>query len=186
LPESADAWNNLGSLEMAVYRYPAALRDFERGISIHADSFSLVGAGQAYAAMGEVQTAEKMFRRALERDEHDAEAANQMGLLLARQNRTEEARRYFQQAIAAQKDHASAINNLGVLYMQMDKVDDAVAAFRYGLEVAPDDETLYLNLARFYARSGDRAKARDILQQLLVRKPDSTVARKALQELADH
>jgi Flp pilus assembly protein TadD len=186
LPESTDAWNNLGSLEMAVSRYPEALRAFERAISIHADSFSLVGAGQAYAAMGELQSAEKTFRRALERDEHDADAANQMGLLLARQNRTDEARRYFQQAIAAQKNHASAINNLGVLYMQMNKVDDAVAAFRYGLEVAPDDDTLYLNLARFYARTGEFAKARAVLEQLLAHKPDSTVARRALQELVEH
>ena len=70
--------------------------------------------------------------------------------------------------------------------MEMNKVDDALAAFRYGIEVAPDNEMLYLNLARFYARSGDRAKARDILQQLLARKPQSTVAGKALQELAEH
>jgi FimV-like protein len=69
--------------------------------------------------------------------------------------------------------------------MQMDKVDDALAAFRYGIEVTPDNETLYLNLARVYVRSGDRAKARGILQQLLTRKPDSTVARKALGELGE-
>jgi tetratricopeptide (TPR) repeat protein len=185
LPESADAWNDLGSLEMAVKNYPAALRDFKMAIGIHPDSFSLVGAGQAYAALADVPAAEEMFRRALEKNERDAEAANQMGLLLSRQNRNDEARRYFERAIAAQRDHASAINNLGVLYMQMNKVDDALAAFRYGIEVAPDNETLYLNLARFYARSGDRAKARDILQQLRVRKPDSTLARKALQELAE-
>jgi FimV-like protein len=135
--------------------------------------------------MGNAAAAEKMFQKALEKDPRDAEAANQMGLLLARLNRNDEARRYFQQAIALQRDHASAINNLGVLYMQMDKVDDALSAFRYGIEVTPDNETLYLNLARVYVRSGDRAKARGILQQLLARKPDSTVARKALGELGE-
>ena len=135
--------------------------------------------------MSDALAAEKMFRSALDNDAHDAEAANQMGLLLARQNRTEEARKYFQQAITAQRDHASAINNLGVLYMQMDQVDDALAAFRYGIEVAPDYDTLYLNLARVYVRSGKREKAREILQQLLARKPESTVARRALQELGE-
>ena len=55
-------------------------------------------------------------------------------------------------------------------------VDDALAAFRYGIEVAPDDEMLYLNLARFYARSGDRAKANDILQQLLARQQQLTLS----------
>jgi Flp pilus assembly protein TadD len=69
--------------------------------------------------------------------------------------------------------------------MQMQKTDDAVAAFRYGIEVAPEDEMLYMNLARVYARAGDRTRAREILRQLLARKPNSTVALKALRELGE-
>jgi cytochrome c-type biogenesis protein CcmH/NrfG len=69
--------------------------------------------------------------------------------------------------------------------MQIHKVDDAVAAFRYGIQVAPDEETSYMNLARVYARSGDRARARDILQQLIVRKPASAAGLKALRELTE-
>ena len=53
--------------------------------------------------------------------------------------------------------------------MQIQKVDDAVAAFRYGIEVAPDEEISYLNLARVYARAGDRPRARDILHQLMAK-----------------
>ena len=53
------------------------------------------------------------------------------------------------------------------------------------IELAPDYDTLYLNLARVYVRSGQREKAREILQQLLARKPESTVARRALQELGE-
>ena len=78
---------------------------------------------------------------------------------------------------------AGAINNLGVIYMQMQKPQEALAAFQYGIKVAPDDETLYLNLARVYVRLGDRAKARDVLQQLLEHKPDSSSAREALEAL---
>jgi Flp pilus assembly protein TadD len=69
--------------------------------------------------------------------------------------------------------------------MQMQKTDDAVAAFRYGIEVAPEDEMLYMNLARVYARAGDRTRAREILRQLLARKPNSTVALKSLRELGE-
>ena len=58
-----------------------------------------------------------------------------------------------------------------------------MAAFRYGIEVAPDEEISYLNLARVYARQGDRIKARDILQQLLARRPSNAAALKALREL---
>jgi cytochrome c-type biogenesis protein CcmH/NrfG len=82
-----------------------------------------------------------------------------------------------------QLDHVSAINNLGVLYMQMHQVQDAVAAFRYGIEVAPDEDISYLNLARVYARQGDRTKAGDILRQLLARMPSNQAAIKSLREL---
>lgn len=186
LPDSPDAWINLGNLEMALTNYQTALRNFEKAIAIRPDGvFALASAGQAHARMGNAAAAEKMFRRALEIDKQSADAADQLGLLLAQQNRLEEARAYFEQAITAQRDHAAAINNLGVLYIEMHKMNDAIAAFRYGLEVAPDDDVLYLNLARVYVQSGDRGKARDILQQLLARKPGSAVARKALEELGE-
>jgi type IV pilus assembly protein PilF len=89
----------------------------------------------------------------------------------------------FQRAIAAERNHSGAINNLGVLYVRMQKIQDAIAAFRYGIEVAPDEEIFYLNLARAYAASGDRAKARAILEQLLDRQPGNVEAKKGLSEL---
>jgi len=81
------------------------------------------------------------------------------------------------------RDYAGAINNLGVLYIQQGKTNDAVAAFEYGIGVAPQDETLYLNLGRIYAQQGEFDRARQLMQQLLDRKPDSATAKKALQDL---
>jgi Tfp pilus assembly protein PilF len=128
---------------------------------------------------------EPLFRRELSSDGKNADAANQLGLLLVRQNHLDEARRRFDQAIAAQRDHVWAINNLGVLYMQIQKADDAVAAFRYGIEAAPDEEMSYLNLTRVYARASDRAKAREVLHRLMARKPSSAAGLKALWELGE-
>jgi FimV-like protein len=42
---------------------------------------------------------------------------------------------------------------------------------------------LYLNLARIYVQTGDRTRAREILERLQAENPDSTVARNALREL---
>ena len=85
--------------------------------------------------------------------------------------------------IAARRDYAPAINNLAVLYMEIGQIDDAIAALRYGIGAASKQEMLYLNLARIYVQSGERAKARDVLDQLLTENPDSAVARKALRQL---
>jgi tetratricopeptide (TPR) repeat protein len=65
----------------------------------------------------------------------------------------------------------------------LQKPDDAIAAFRFGIETAPDDEMIYMNLARVYVRLGDHARARQVLQLLQARKPDSGLARRALDEL---
>jgi hypothetical protein len=60
-----------------------------------------------------------------------------------------------------------------------------MAAFKYGIQVAPDDELPYLNLARIWVQKGERDKARDIMRALLVRKPDSRIATKGLEQLGD-
>lgn len=183
LPSDPDAWIYLGRLEAAIKQHRAALQDFEKALALDPkSSFALLSLGEAHAALGDDAAAEALFRRAIE-GPSGADAATQLGLLLVRENRLDEARVSFQKAVTLQRDHVWAINNLGVLYMQMHKVDDAVAAFRYGIEVAPDEEISYLNLARVYAREGDRARARDILGQLLSRQPANAAASKSLREL---
>lgn len=112
-----------------------------------------------------------------------AEAANGVGLMFARQGRFEEARNWLQKAITIDRSHAGAINNLGVLYGEHRKFDDAIAAFEYGISVAPEDETLYLNLGRIYLQQGRRDRARSVMERLLEKKPESRVARRALEEL---
>ncbi|HEY2934288.1 MAG TPA: FG-GAP-like repeat-containing protein [Acidobacteriota bacterium] len=183
---SPEVWNNLGGVEMAAENYRAALENYQKALKLNPDlAYALVNAGQALTKLGDWNAAEKMFRRALQVDSGDPDAANQLGLLVARQNRFDEARSLFQQAIASKRDHAGAINNLAVLYSQEGRLDDAVAALQYGIRVAPDAENAYLNLARLYIRMGNRERARAVLHDLLLRKPNSPVALKALEEMGD-
>jgi lipopolysaccharide biosynthesis regulator YciM len=51
------------------------------------------------------------------------------------------------------------------------------------IQVAPDEDILYLNLGRAYIQTGKVDRARELMQQLLDRKPDNAIARRALQEL---
>jgi Flp pilus assembly protein TadD len=182
--DSPELWNNIGGVQMAEKNFAAAAESFDRALALEPDlPFALVNAGQAYAQLNRPAEAERHFRRALEINSDDAEAANQLALLLIRQDRAAEAKKLLQQAITADRAHVSAINNLAVLYIQENQLQDAVAALRYGISVAPQAEMLYLNLARIYVQSGDRGRARDVLDRLLAEKPDSTVARNALREL---
>jgi hypothetical protein len=49
--------------------------------------------------------------------------------------------------------------------------------------VAPDEDILYLNLSRTWIRMGEREKARDVMLELLGRKPGNPLALRALKEL---
>ena len=181
-----DAWNELGGVESEAGNFTEAMRCYQRALDLAPDlGYVLVNAAHAQENLGRAAEAERLYRRALAADAKNADAANGLGLLMAKQDHNDEARSLFESAIAARRDDASAINNLGVLYINMGRVNDAIAAFQYGIKVAPDNEMLYLNLARVWVQKGDRGKARDLMQELLARKPDSQMASKALDQLKD-
>ncbi len=176
-PGSADGWNSLGAVEVGAGNLPAALRNFDKAISLQPEMASaLINAGQVHVALGNRDAGEKLFRRALEVNPKDAVAANLMGELLG-------SREWFERAIEARRDYAPAINNLAAFYARNDQTNDAVAALRYGIEVAPGEESLYLNLASLYIRLDNREAARLTIDQLLARKPDSVRGKQALREL---
>jgi tetratricopeptide (TPR) repeat protein len=183
-PESAEAWNALGAVDVGESNIPKALVNFEKALTLNPEMPSaLVNAGQAHAALGNPERAEELYRRALRLNPKDAAAANQMGELCARLHRDTEARNWFQQAIASRRDYAPAIGNLGALYRKLGQANNAIAAFRYGTEVAPDEEAFYLNLASLYMASANRESARTVMLSLLARHPDSPRAKQALREL---
>jgi tetratricopeptide (TPR) repeat protein len=183
-PESADGWNSLGAVDVGEGKIAQALAHFEKALTFRPDmSSALVNAGQAHMALGGLADAEKMFGRALAIDPKDAAAANQMGELFVRRQKESEARRFFQQAIAARRDYAPAINNLATLYARAGQWNDAIAAFRYGIDAVPGEESFYLNLASVYVSMDNREAARQAIERLLARKPDSPEALQALREL---
>jgi tetratricopeptide (TPR) repeat protein len=143
---------------------------------------NLVKLGAAFYVETLPDAALAYLRDALELNPN-ADAANGLGLMFARQGRFTEARDWFQKAITLQRDHSEAINNLGVLYGEQRQFNDAIAAFEYGIRVTPDNDTLYLNLGRIHIQMGDRQKAMSVMERLLARKPHSTIARRALEEL---
>ena len=83
---------NMGSLELSSTNYKAAIEAFNKAIALRPDSApALAGGGQAYARSGDAAAAERLLRRSLEVDNTYADAADQLGLLLAQQNRFREA-----------------------------------------------------------------------------------------------
>lgn len=183
-PRLAAGWNELGGVEVEAGNLKEALRLYERAMALEPESIYLrLNLGETLEKLGQATDAERAYRRAIEIDVKSGDAANALGLLLAKQGKTAEARTLFEKAISLRRDDSSAINNLGVLFLNIGQPNDAIAAFQYGIKVAPDDDTLYLNLARVWVRLGNRERAKDIMRELLERKPGHPIAQRALREL---
>ena len=183
-PTNWKALQALGQIHLEAERWKLALENYRRVLALRPNhSFSLLGAGEACAGLNDYASAENFFRQVLQAEPENADAANQLGLLFAKQDKTADAKKWFERAISDDRQHTGAINNLGVLYTKIGQPNDAIAAFRYGIEVAPDDDTLYMNLGRLYVSMGSRERARDVMLQLLNRKPGDPVATRALREL---
>ncbi len=179
-----EAWAGMADVYEARKDFAQAKDSYDKALAVKPDLvYALLNAGQLADKMSDQPRAEDYYRRALTSNPQSPEAANGLGLALAKQGNGADAKKYFEQAIAEKRDFAGAINNLGVLYIQQGKQNDAIAAFEYGISVAPQDETCYMNLGRIYAQQGKLDRARQLMQQLLERKPDSETAKRALQEL---
>lgn len=180
----AEAWSGLADVFESRNDLEQAIANYQKALTLKSDLlYTLLNAGRCADKLNQQQKAEEWYRQGLQLDPQSPDAANGLGLALAKQGRAGDARRYFEQAITLRHDYSAAINNLGVLYLQEGKVNDAIAAFEYGIREAPDTDILYLNLGRTYTRLGKIDKARQVMQQLLDRKPENVTARRALQEL---
>ena len=180
----AEAWSELGGVYEERNDFANAMANYKKALSLKPDMvYTLLNAGQLADKHNDAAVAEDYYRRALDLSPQSPEAANGLGLAMAKQGHLDQAASYFQQAISQRRDYSDAINNLGVLYLQEGKPNDAIAAFQYGVRVAPDDDILYLNLGRIFVQQGNTERAREVMKQLLDRKPQSSTARHALEEL---
>ena len=183
-PNYPDAANNLGMLAAQQGRPEEARRYFEEAIRQRPDyTTALMNLGTLNRLQGRFTEAQQLFEQALSSDPEDPRASYELGLLFAQKGDAERARQYFQAALNLRPDFPEALNNLAVLYWRTQRLEEAVKTFEECIRVSPDFDQPYLNLARLYVATGKRQGARQILQQLLTRVPNNSVARKALEEL---
>ena len=184
-PGSAEAWNESGGVALARGDYRTALSRFEQALRAKSGlAYALVNAGQAADKLNDAPLAERYFRQARAADPQSPEAAQGLGLALAKQGKLRDGEPYLVEATRLRPAMTTAWNNLGVLYQQMGEVGKSIQALRTGIAASPGDETLYLNLGRVFVQLGLRDEARLVMEQLLRQKPDSRVARQALDDLA--
>ena len=133
--------------------------------------FLMLALGHLSLRNGDLADAEASFRRALERDEFNAEAHDGLGIALRRLGRYEDAVYEHMRAASLHHDRAQTHLHLGLALVKNGQPDWAARAFEVAAELAPADPLPHRLLARLYfSIKQDRERARYHAAEMLRRR----------------
>lgn len=170
-PDYADAHHHLGVVLVELGRLDDAIASFERAGRLRptsreiADNLRFTRAareeqqGSLLANQGDLAGAEQAFRRALEHHDDWAEAHNNLGIVLGKQQRFEQAILAYQRAVELKPDFVDAHHNLGTTLAQLGRHDEAADCFRRAVELQPDAAAAHHRLGTLLHRQGKLVEA---------------------------
>lgn len=109
--------------------------------------------GRAHHVQGKVKEAEDAYRHAIDLDDRDPWALNNLGLLLLEQQRADEALPLLEQAVELKADAPAFHNNLGMALEHTGRFKAAAVAYKEALIADSTYERAKQNLARVEAVS---------------------------------
>jgi tetratricopeptide (TPR) repeat protein len=116
---------------------------------------------------GDSDTAEHLFRQALDMEPNMAAALTNLGNLLYRQGDADDARRLYERAIECDPAQPEARYNLANLLEDLGETESAIAELRKVCSSAPDFADAHYNLGLMLAQVGGAAQARRHLERYL-------------------
>jgi tetratricopeptide (TPR) repeat protein len=135
----------------------------------------LYGLGSVYLDQKKSKEARECFERAVKATaDYPAtlpNAWNNLGILAAREGKTDEAIGYFQKALGLSPEHAVALQNLGNAYRQKRDWDAARKTLERALGLNPEDPEANYGLGMVYAQLNDTDQAYKYLQKALAARP---------------
>lgn len=143
-PKYYKSWQNLGACHMKRGEFQDALNAY-RQMPTSAETFTSMG--NVYFQMGNYEEAVASYIRAVEINDTDASALNNLGCALKRLELFEDALSAFNDSLAA-KPTSEAVVNLLTLYMELGKLEDAKNLFRLAEKHVPASEVR--SLQRIY------------------------------------
>jgi tetratricopeptide (TPR) repeat protein len=161
---------------------------FERGYFEQAEAFfgqalkndpksaeALYGLGSAYLQQQKANEARECFQHALQLHASYPgtlpNAWNNLGILAAREGKTDLAIQDFQRALQIDPEHSIALQNLGSAYRQKKDWPKAKRMLERALALNPDDPEANYSLGMVYAQQNDTERAYDYLQKALASRP---------------
>jgi len=134
---------------------------------------------------GDFENALIHYRAVLQKDELNAAAHNNLGMLYQQKNLLDEAAREFQRAILIDPNYRLARNNYGVALLGQGRTEAAAAEFRAVIALDPRNVDAVVNLALAEKQGHQPEKARATLLRALGMSPGHAAAHYNLAVLHD-
>ena len=115
--------------------------------------------------LGNVDEAISAFQRAITLSPESAFLWNNLGQLLAKNERNDEAIGAFNKALSCSSKDFLSWNGLGQLYLKSGVFQNAVGGFEKALEIAPYYEPAWVGIGKAYLESGELDKAEASLRK---------------------
>ena len=135
----------------------------------------LYGLGTVYLDQKKSKQARECFERAVKSAANYPatlpNAWNNLGILAAREGRTDEAIGLFQKALGINPEHTVALQNLGNAYRQKKDWGAAKETLEHALALNPDDAEANYGLGMVYAQLNNTGRAYEYLQKALAARP---------------
>jgi tetratricopeptide (TPR) repeat protein len=133
---------------------------------------------------GDPDTAEHLYRQAIDLEPSLAAALTNLGNLMYRQDQPVDARALYERALDLEPSQPEARYNLGNILEDLGETDLAIAELRRVCAAAPDFADAHYNLGLMLARVGGSTQARHHLERYLELDPDSAWSERARSFLA--
>ena len=115
---------------------------------------AILGLGNVYVDMGELNKAEPTFARAARVEPGNFEAQFGHGEVLQMLGRLVESIRAYQRALSVKPDSTQVLVNMTTAYLELDMNRSAITAARRAVELSPDDGRARADLGVAYQREG--------------------------------
>jgi len=172
-PDRWRLYNSIGSLYYGQSRFAEARDAFRRAVTLAPDyAIGFVNLGAACQQLGARDDAIAAYRRAIAIKPSRAALTN-LGVLLLIQRQHDEAIQALRDAIAIEAGDYRVWANLGAALEEVKRKAEALDAYREAARLAeharrinPNDRDLSARLAQYYLAFGEKAAARNLLEQL--------------------
>jgi len=130
------------------------------------DTHVLFSEAASLERLGRRKESEKVFRRILNLDPDDAEAANYLGYMWADAGEhLEEALRLINHAVELRPGTGAYLDSLGWVYFKLGRLDEAERWLRQALEAGESSGTVHAHLGEVLLARGQEEEARKQLQR---------------------